>query len=566
VSVVVSFLLITLFKLPFFSVRRNPQVDLQAMERAHRIGQTRPVRVFRLICRGSVEERMISRAEKKLFLNAMVAEIDPDKQLSEHHGGGDDPEEVMEALGIGGSAMSKGELASLIRFGANAVFESENSLKNQLSEDELFELLERNGRDRHHGPHHNPTAEPVVSSSDPNAILTDAGAFEKAQATLKDRMEMLQEVDLRQLGNVIYAKKKPEKKGSNDLDFNTLLDTKRTRKERIVMVDGKGTGYGGSVPVLMENNPVETEKSGDAPDDLLKTRGRLWSHRTFCTLCGKHGNENNTVRCAHCPLLFHQNCAADQQIFFKGLGMFICPHHRCTECNRSTASAGGLLFRCNGCLTSYCEDCLPQDEIESIGRCRDLEAYGYHSRQAYFIKCPSCCDREGFKPTGVLGDQKQEQTSVKNEKEGEGNDLDTSMMTEASDAALNESKMVTDVNADHELVEDANNKLYTQYMLIHWREIIPPPSKSRAKGKAAAKRKRSEGGSSAKKKTKKSTEEDGESEEEAEEEEVTQKKKGKEEEEQEEEEEGPYENITFLDDGKTFSLFLEFFNIVFFFF
>jgi hypothetical protein len=163
-------------------------------------------------------------------------------------------------------------------------------------------------------------------------------------------------------------------------------------------------------------------------------------------------------------------------------------------------------------------------------------------------------------------DQKQEQTSVKNEKEGEGNDLDTSMMTEASDAALNESKMVTDVNADHELVEDANNKLYTQYMLIHWREIIPPPSKSRAKGKAAAKRKRSEGGSSAKKKTKKSTEEDGESEEEAEEEEVTQKKKGKEEEEQEEEEEGPYENITFLDDGKTFSLFLEFFNIVFFFF
>ena len=50
---------------------RNPQVDLQAMERSHRIGQTKPVRVYRLVCRGSVEERMISRAEKKLFLNAM---------------------------------------------------------------------------------------------------------------------------------------------------------------------------------------------------------------------------------------------------------------------------------------------------------------------------------------------------------------------------------------------------------------------------------------------------------------------------------------------------------------
>jgi SNF2 family DNA or RNA helicase len=29
------------------------------MERAHRIGQTKPVRVYRLVCRGSVEERMV---------------------------------------------------------------------------------------------------------------------------------------------------------------------------------------------------------------------------------------------------------------------------------------------------------------------------------------------------------------------------------------------------------------------------------------------------------------------------------------------------------------------------
>lgn len=50
------------------------QVDLQAMERAHRIGQVKPVRVYRLVVRKSVEERMVSRAHKKLFLNDMVAE------------------------------------------------------------------------------------------------------------------------------------------------------------------------------------------------------------------------------------------------------------------------------------------------------------------------------------------------------------------------------------------------------------------------------------------------------------------------------------------------------------
>lgn len=36
------------------------QVDLLAMERAHRIGQTKPVKVYRLVCSGSVEERMVS--------------------------------------------------------------------------------------------------------------------------------------------------------------------------------------------------------------------------------------------------------------------------------------------------------------------------------------------------------------------------------------------------------------------------------------------------------------------------------------------------------------------------
>ena len=47
----------------------NPQADLQAMARVHRIGQTKTVHVYRLITRGTVEERMIQRAEKKLYLD-----------------------------------------------------------------------------------------------------------------------------------------------------------------------------------------------------------------------------------------------------------------------------------------------------------------------------------------------------------------------------------------------------------------------------------------------------------------------------------------------------------------
>lgn len=53
-------------------MHRNPQADLQAMDRAHRIGQTKQVYVFRFITEGSVEERMLERAAQKLRLDQLV--------------------------------------------------------------------------------------------------------------------------------------------------------------------------------------------------------------------------------------------------------------------------------------------------------------------------------------------------------------------------------------------------------------------------------------------------------------------------------------------------------------
>mgnify|MGYP002044602217 CR=1 FL=1 len=46
----------------------NPQADLQAMARVHRIGQTKVVHLYRLVSSGTVEERIVQRAEKKLYL------------------------------------------------------------------------------------------------------------------------------------------------------------------------------------------------------------------------------------------------------------------------------------------------------------------------------------------------------------------------------------------------------------------------------------------------------------------------------------------------------------------
>jgi SNF2 family DNA or RNA helicase len=49
------------------------QVDLQAMARVHRIGQKKRVAVYRLVTAGTVEQRMVQRAQKKLFLDRYVS-------------------------------------------------------------------------------------------------------------------------------------------------------------------------------------------------------------------------------------------------------------------------------------------------------------------------------------------------------------------------------------------------------------------------------------------------------------------------------------------------------------
>lgn len=52
----------------------NPQNDLQAAARAHRIGQKKPVKIIRLIARNTMEEVILSRSAKKLQLAEAVIE------------------------------------------------------------------------------------------------------------------------------------------------------------------------------------------------------------------------------------------------------------------------------------------------------------------------------------------------------------------------------------------------------------------------------------------------------------------------------------------------------------
>ncbi len=61
----------------------NPAVEDQASDRAHRIGQTRVVQVHKMICAGTVEERIDELIESKRGLASSIVDRGVETALSE---------------------------------------------------------------------------------------------------------------------------------------------------------------------------------------------------------------------------------------------------------------------------------------------------------------------------------------------------------------------------------------------------------------------------------------------------------------------------------------------------
>ncbi|KAF4719463.1 choline dehydrogenase 7, partial [Perkinsus olseni] len=91
----------------------NPQNDMQAQARCHRIGQKKEVKVYRLITRDSYEERMFDVASKKLGLEqALMSGVTKNSKLE----------------------LSRKELQDLIKRGAYAAFEEDDANQQSTSD------------------------------------------------------------------------------------------------------------------------------------------------------------------------------------------------------------------------------------------------------------------------------------------------------------------------------------------------------------------------------------------------------------------------------------------------
>ncbi|XP_035391960.1 chromodomain-helicase-DNA-binding protein 8 isoform X1 [Electrophorus electricus] len=106
----------------------NPQNDLQAQARCHRIGQSKAVKVYRLITRNSYEREMLDKASLKLGLDrAVLQSMSGNKEGSVN----------------GIQQFSKKEIEDLLRKGAYAAIMDENDEGSRFCEEDIDQILQR---------------------------------------------------------------------------------------------------------------------------------------------------------------------------------------------------------------------------------------------------------------------------------------------------------------------------------------------------------------------------------------------------------------------------------------
>lgn len=55
--------------------------DFQAMDRCHRIGQSKPVHIYRMVTANTIEDKMLEKANDKLMLEKLVVTAGGFKQM-----------------------------------------------------------------------------------------------------------------------------------------------------------------------------------------------------------------------------------------------------------------------------------------------------------------------------------------------------------------------------------------------------------------------------------------------------------------------------------------------------
>ena len=108
----------------------NPQNDLQAMARCHRIGQKQDVKIYRLVTRNTYEREMFDRASLKLGLDKAVLQ-----SMNTSMSKTGDPSKS--------NSLSKKEVEDLLKKGAYGALMDDDNAGDKFVEEDIDQILER---------------------------------------------------------------------------------------------------------------------------------------------------------------------------------------------------------------------------------------------------------------------------------------------------------------------------------------------------------------------------------------------------------------------------------------
>jgi len=149
----------------------NPHNDLQAQARAHRIGQTKSVMVYRILTKNSYEMEMFRTASKKLGLDRAVlahARADEGPYMEE---------DAADAKGLTkGQAkldLDVSEIDQLLKRGAYDVFREDDAEAESFAQADIDQILQRSSRKVVYGATTHPTNSLVGSFSKASFVSVD---------------------------------------------------------------------------------------------------------------------------------------------------------------------------------------------------------------------------------------------------------------------------------------------------------------------------------------------------------------------------------------------------------
>lgn len=345
----------------------NPQVMRQAEARVHRLGQKKPVTVFKIHSRGTVEEQMIGRLAKKSYLGAKVTEnmqmISPLDELPD-----------VAAL----EATDKNASAAIVTSCIAGFMRRERLSGNEVTTDQLLswsweKILENCAVGR--------------MDTEPIEGITE----EIEQEWLKQKERIMTNVF-----NGTKVRKTPISP-VEDEPIELARADRRIGKKRIMIVDG--------YEVTKENMKSErSSPSSPSTPNPLKRKDQILhdpvSHKSLhspfrypltaqtCIICQKPAE----MECQTCPRTFHQQCVDKGSLRktpHRSPFGFMCPSHYCCECQKPASKADNLLYCCKSCTKAFCEECLDWKFTTFIGT--DVYAeLGYLPKSTFYIECSQC--------------------------------------------------------------------------------------------------------------------------------------------------------------------------------